>query len=286
MTMVRVLIDLPYFFLLPYGEYLVGRSGPIFLTTVAGGGRTQTRVFSKFEASPQNDREFAESIARSEATKLIRNVNRFLRWYRQLVSSPGVLEVTRSQVSPFWFRVVDEETFPSSFDREWIVPSLQFEPEKPIPARFSDVSDLVTMLREKLATADEPDVADLNLLDAQHAKRVGRFREAVLLSWSVIDSSFLRKFERLVDEKLKGEWGDAKQFLKGHDFGLRHKMTSGLRLVAARSFFDESNGFWDRLSTSYHKRNAIIHKGDCADEDDAELAIGIALKVLQIIGDL
>lgn len=286
MTMVHVMIDLPYFFLLPYGKYSTGLDSAIFLTTVAGGERTQTRVSSRFVAPSQIDRESAESIARIEAVKLIRSTNRLLRWYRHLASSPGVLEVTRSQVSPFWFRLLDEGTSPLSFDQEWIVPSLRFEPEKPVLPRSRNVGELAELLRDKLATAVEPDVAQLNLLDAQHAKSMGRFREAVLLSWSVIDSSFVGKFETLVDERLAGEWGEARKFLKGQDFGLRHKMTSGLRLVAARSFFDEPNGFWEQLSKSYDRRNKIIHEGALADEDDAEQAIAVSRKVLDIVDTL
>ena len=102
----------------------------------------------------------------------------------------------------------------------------------------------------ELATGVEPDVAVLNLLDAEYAVSVGRFREAVLLCWSVIDSTFVRAFERLVDDRLPAEWPDGRRFLKGFDFGLRQKMTSGLRLVAGRSLYEEPDGFWDRLSAS------------------------------------
>lgn len=290
MAVVRVEIDLPYFFLLPYGEYATGAEGAILLSasvrrdanpiprgTVASQGWAQTRISSEFDAPDWVARQSAAAIAEREAARLVRKTNRFLRWYRQLASSPETLEVTRSQVSPFWFRQAD---------REWLVPRLDFEADKPPPSRFASPEDLVEALREKLAGAGEPDVALLNLLDARHAKSLGRFREAVLLSWSVIDSSFVQRFDALVDEKLAGEWGEAKKFLKGLDFGLRHKMTSGLRLVAARSFFDEPDGFWARLSKSYDRRNRIIHEGAAADEEDAEQAIAVAQKVLDIIDTL
>jgi hypothetical protein len=64
------------------------------------------------------------------------------------------------------------------------------------------------------------------------------------------------------------------------------KMTSGLRLVAGRSLFDEPEGFWDTLSASYDKRNAIIHKGQSADEDDARQALAVARRIVQIVGTL
>ena len=166
------------------------------------------------------------------------------------------------------------------------MPSLEFEAEKPIPPHFDKTTDLVALLRARLKTDCEPDVADLNLLNARHAKNVGRFREAILLSWSVINSSFVIRFEALVEEKLAGEWGEARKFLKGLDFGLRHKMTSGLRLVASRSLFNEPDGFWERLSVSYDKRNRIIHQGATADKEDAEQAIVVAQKVVEFINTL
>lgn len=88
-------------------------------------------------------------------------------------------------------------------------------------------------VREGLGDGTDPDVATLNLLDAEYALHVGRFREAVLLCWGAIDSTFVRKFKRLVDDRLTDEWGDGREFLKGIDFGLRHKMTTGLRLLEA-----------------------------------------------------
>lgn len=314
MTAVRIVITLPYILPLPVGEYGIGERDAILLATTASNGQVRTRVSSRFDAPPGIDEVSADRIAKKEAAGLIQSTNRFLRWYRQLTSSPGIIEVTRSQVSPFWFRNADAEPVPfpvdqtqisrvlaidslwfSNADTEpvspspkqaWLVPSLEFEAEKPIPPPFATITDLVAALRDRLASASEPDVAQLNLLDARHAKSLGRFREAVLLSWSVVDSTFVQRFESLVDEKLAGEWGEARKFLKGLDFGLRHKMTSGLRLVASRSFFNEPNGFWERLSKSYDRRNKIIHEGSPADEDDADQAIAVAEKVLNIIGTL
>jgi hypothetical protein len=297
MATVRIAINLPGYLNLPNGEYAVGAGEKLFLKRIfnlttgdmeprAKPAVSQTAVLSKFDASEEIDSESASRIAASEAGKLIRQANRLLRWYRQLASLPGMLEVTRAQVSPFEFTVLAGDSLPGVSVRQWVLPSLAFEAEEIVPARFGTSDALAASLREKLASTIEPDVADLNLLDAQHAKNIGRFREAVLLSWSVIDSSFIRKFESLVDQKLAGEWREARKFLKGHDFGLRHKMTTGLRLVAARSFFDEPNGLWNKLSESYEKRNAIIHKGAGADEDDAAKAVAVARKVLDIIDAL
>jgi hypothetical protein len=126
----------------------------------------------------------------------------------------------------------------------------------------------------------------LNLLDAEYALSVGRFREAVLLCWGAIDSTFVRKFKRLVDDRLTDEWPDGRDLLKGFDFGLRHKMTTGLRFVAGRSLYNEPDGFWQDLSASYGLRNRIIHDGQIAHEDDAKLAIKVARKIVEITAAL
>jgi hypothetical protein len=126
-------------------------------------------------------------------------------------------------------------------------------------------------------------VADLFLIDAEQAIREGRFREAVLFCWSTIDATFNRKYEALVDSALAGEWADARKFLTGVDFGLRNKMTAILYLVAGRSLFREPGGLWERLTRSYTKRNAIIHRGEGAVEDDARTALDVARGVVAVM---
>lgn len=117
-------------------------------------------------------------------------------------------------------------------------------------------------------------------------KRWGSRIAHVLLCWGAIDSTFVRKFKRLVDDRLTDEWPDGRDFLKGIDFGLRHKMTTGLRLLAGRSLYAEPDNFWQELSASYGLRNRIIHEGQIAHEDDAKLAIKVARKIVQIVGEV
>jgi hypothetical protein len=89
----------------------------------------------------------------------------------------------------------------------------------------------------------------------------GRFREAVLLCWSAIDAVFNHKDDSLVNLALEGEWRAAREFFTGVDFGLRNKMSAVMHLVANRSLFREPDDLWTTLSTSYDKRNAIVHRG-------------------------
>ncbi len=89
-----------------------------------------------------------------------------------------------------------------------------------------------------------------------------------------------------MDDRLTGEWPDGREFLKGFDFGLRHKMTTGLNFVAGRSLYSEPDGVWQELSASYGLRNRIIHEGHIAREDEAKLAITVARKIVQITAAL
>ena len=154
---------------------------------------------------------------------------------------------------------------------------LEYEAPGPIPLALT-VEALTNQVRDGLASGNDPDVDVLFLLDAEGALQQGRFRETVLFCWSTIDSVFNRKYDALVDHALETEWADARDFFKGLDFGLRNKMTGALRLLANRSLFGEPDNLWGRMSESYRKRNAIIHEGKNATEDEARQAIDVALR--------
>ena len=124
------------------------------------------------------------------------------------------------------------------------------------------------------------------MLDAERALHQGRFRETVLFCWSTIDSVFNRRYDALVDVALAGEWGEARDFFKGMDFKLRNKMSAGMYLLGDRSLFREPGDFWQRLSASYSRRNAIIHRGENATEDEATQAIEVARRVVQIMREV
>jgi hypothetical protein len=137
-----------------------------------------------------------------------------------------------------------------------------------------------------MASGGEPEVADLFLLDAELAVHEGRFREAVLFCWSTIDATFNRKYDQLVDARLTGELSEARSFFKGVDFGIKNKMSAALYLLSGRSLFREPGDLWQDLTTSYTKRNGIIHRGQNAGEDDARMALAVARRVVEIMGEL
>jgi hypothetical protein len=148
------------------------------------------------------------------------------------------------------------------------------------------LTELHLVVRDGLASAADPPVATLSLLDAEYAVKTGRFREAVLFCWSAIDSTFGRKFEVLVDAALAGEWGEARKFFRGYaEIPMRHRMSAMMHLIANRSLYREP-GFWADLSASYDHRNNIIHRGSNATEADAELALAVARKVVAIMESL
>jgi hypothetical protein len=130
--------------------------------------------------------------------QLVQRINRLLRWYRSVSRQADVTELTRAQLSPFLF-----ETFGAASAAEWTA-ILEYETAWPQPAPLA-VEQTTQAVREGLAGGNEPDVADLFLLDAERALHQGRFREAVLFCWSTIDSVFNRRYDELVDRVLAGE---------------------------------------------------------------------------------
>jgi hypothetical protein len=163
--------------------------------------------------------------------------------------------------------------------------SLEFKAELP-RTRALRLPTISNRVRALLASGNEPEIADLFLLDAELAIHEGRFREAVLFCWSTIDATFNRKYDQLVDSKLTGEWAEARSFFKGLDFGLRNKMTAALYLISGHSLFRHPGVLWQELSKSYDKRDAIIHRGESAGEADARLALDVARRIVEIMGAL
>lgn len=286
MPAVRISIHLPYLLLLPPGAYPTpGVGGLVRLAersavSADGSQEGRTEASATFEAPDSDDPEVQERQRRGEADRLLRRVNHLLRWYRVATGQATIVELTRARASPFRFTV--EETgsaWGGAAPLEYEATSL------PLPETGSR-NALGDAVRQGLRGGSDPEVATLNLLDAEYALSVGRFREAVLLCWGAIDSTFVRKFKNLVDERLGEEWAEAREFLKGLDFGLRQKMTTGLRLLAGRSLYAEPDGFWQDLSASYALRNRIIHEGQIAHEDDAKLAIKVAQKIVKVTAEL
>jgi hypothetical protein len=229
-----------------------------------------------YTQAPDEQRELNARLAE----RLLLLTNRLLRAYRAISRNPSITELSRAAASPFRFCVVSAEQGDLSWRPEFILGTTL--PQAPAQATRA----ITERLRDLLVSGDEPDVADLFLLDAELAVHEGRFREAVLFCWSTIDSTFNRRYHRLVDAKLAGEWAEARSFFTGLDFGLRNKMSAALSLIAGRSLFREPRGLWPKLSASYNKRNGIIHRGENADENDSRLALEVARRIVEIMGEL
>jgi hypothetical protein len=206
MANVRVSIELQYLLLLPAGEYVTpAEGGSVYLDETLPRGaeaaaEPRTIASTIFAAGDGEDADVKTRIRGQQADRLLRRVNHLLRWYRVTTGHATIIELTRAQASPFRFKV--EETGAAWGGTE----SLEYEaatmplPTKGSAAAFGDA------VRKGLAGKTDPDVATLNLLDAEYALSVGRFREAVLLCWGAIDSTFVRKFKKLVDDSLTSEW--------------------------------------------------------------------------------
>jgi hypothetical protein len=278
----QVTVVLPYYLRLAEGDYQTARGGelvqvvppPLLEGTLL---RSSVRTLFTLEESADPDEIQRRRVRCGE--QLLRRINRLLRWYRSVSRQADITELTRAQVSPFQFVAAG-----AAVAAEWTAP-LEYEAAGPQSAVLN-LAQMTQAVRDGLAGDNEPDVAELFLLDAERALHQGRFRETVLFCWSTIDSVFNRRYDALVDAALVGEWGEARDFFKGLDFKLRNKMSAGMYLVANRSLFREPDGFWQRLSASYSKRNAIIHRGENATEDEATQALAVARRIVQIMGEV
>jgi hypothetical protein len=283
MARIRIVSVLPLL-PLPDGVYADKSAEPLVLKGLEGEEEVRTegtRVQSVFQSSA-NSPDQVEVERTEQARTLVRRVNRLIRWYRASSADTTMTEITLAKASPFAFldETVDSHGASTPEFLDFTASSLTPAGFQKSASRFDVVSDAV---KEGFRSNDEPPVAVLFLLDARQALNEGRFREAVLFSWSTIDSTFSSRFENMVDAALGNEWGESRKFLKGLDFGLRHRMTIGMRLVAGRSFFQEPDGFWAKLSSSYDRRNKIIHQGESATEAEAQEAIHVAETVVELM---
>lgn len=278
---IRISITLPYALRLTEGDYQTATAGETIRISAPSLEETnpQTLISATFDHDEITDPEERRRVRAQDADRLLRRTNRMLRWYRAVRRRADIVELTRAQASPFRFEVVGPGD-PTG----WIDP-IEYEETGPTPLDLT-VEELTDRVRDGLAGGREPDVDLLFLLDAERALHQGRFREAVLFCWSTIDSVFNRKYDSLVDAALADDWGDARTLFKSPDFGLRAKMSAGMRFVANRSLFNEPDQLWDRMSESYRKRNSIIHRGDNATEDEARRAIEVARTIVEIMKSL
>jgi hypothetical protein len=278
----QVTVVLPYYLRLAEGDYQTAQGEEVVQVVappLLEGTPPRSSVRALFTPEESADPDEIQKRRVRCGEQLLRRINRLLRWYRSVSRQADITELTRAQVSPFQFAAAG-----AAVAAEWTAP-LEYEAAGPQPAALT-LAQMTQAVRDGLAGDNEPDVAELFLLDAERALHQGRFRETVLFCWSTIDSVFNRRYDALVDAALVGEWGEARDFFKGLDFKLRNKMSAGMHLVANRSLFREPDGFWQRLSASYSKRNAIIHRGDNATEDEATNALAVARRIVQIMGEV
>lgn len=286
MPQIEVAFLVPYFLLLEDGEYPTGFDGKnyfLLLRSVDTVGSDafpkRTEASSRFDSTAVSEGDIQQFKFR-QIEKLLQQTNRLLRWYRASTGRGAVTELTRVQASPFFFRS-REENVPSLWLEE-----VSFE-SSPLPLDDGQTIPKITKAVKKgLAGRNDPEVSRLFLLDAEQALRDGRFRETVLFCWSTIDATFNTKYEQLVDQTLTGEWAEGRNWLKDNRFGMKHKMTAVLFLMTGQSLSRNTGDLWVNLGQSYKKRNSIIHSGETAQETDAELALSVARKVVELMASL
>lgn len=273
-----VVCGLPRGTYLPQGEYTQPDQGALSIES-AGVHAEQGQSYASMAITAPDDLDPDAKLLfeQDQARRLLRSVNRLLRWHRAVTQSATVHEMTLAQASPFVILHAGGENIWGGYSASPVAVS-----------SFSTDSkrDMAKRVRDGFAGGKEPPVEELLLLDARQALLEGRFREAVLFSWGTIDATFNIFFGQMAEERLAGDWSDGVAFIKGIDFGLRQKMSVGMRLLTGKSLFSEPDQFWERLSSSYSKRNKIIHEGQAAGEEDARMSISVADQLVVTIHNL
>jgi hypothetical protein len=283
MPQVTVSLAIPYVLALPEGTYPTGKDAPAELELEKRGIESWKispfypgMVLSyAFEAADDLAEEQKEVLKDRHAKNLLRETNRLLRWYRAVYRKPEVVELTLAQASPVRFTTGE---YPK--DADW-APAYVKEADAPFSATDYDFEALNVRIRNGFADKEngEPALDDLLLVDAQQARLSGKFREAVILSWATIEGSFLPTFRSLVKQFLPNEeeWAEGAGWLDDVKFGLRNKMTVGLRAVLGTSFYNIlGKDKWDRLGLSYKCRNGMVHRGSPVSEEEAQQALDVA----------
>jgi hypothetical protein len=200
MPELQVSVVLPYYLRLAEGDYQTAPGGEvvqIIAPLLQEGEAPRTPVRARFDPGDSADLEEIQRLRARCGEQLLRRINRLLRWYRSVSRRADITELTRAQVSPFRF-----EATGAAPPEAWTAP-LEYEAVGPQPAALT-LEQTTQAVRDGLAGGNDPDVADLFLLDAERALHQGRFREAVLFCWSTIDSMFNRQYGNLVDHALAG----------------------------------------------------------------------------------
>ncbi len=274
----RVSVILPYYLRLGEGDYQTAQGGEVIHMRppiLEESSPPRTPLWAPFSLEDSADPDVIQRLRARCAEQLLTRINRLIRWYRAVSRRADITELTRAQVSPFEFAAIEVAPSP-----EWLAPLAYEQPPPPV---HLDAVQTTAAVREGLGTGRDPGVAELFLLDAERALHQGRFREAVLFCWSTIDSVFSRKYDLLVRAALDEEWATGRDFFLGHEFGMRNKMSAVLHLVANRSLFREPDNLWQRMTTSYNKRNDIIHRGENATEDEAHAALDVARRIVTVM---
>jgi hypothetical protein len=216
MPLLQVSTVLPYYLRLQEGDYPTAPTGEVVhveAPLLLEGIPPRTPISAQF--AHEDTANLNEILRRRDrdVDQLLQRINKLLRWYRCISRRAEITELTIAQGSPVTFLAVEGAAAP-----EWLLPFAIVAPV--LPAAELPPDQAGRSLRDGLASGSDPGVADLFLLDAEWAMHQGRFREAVLFSWSTIDSVFNQKYDALVGVALAGELATARDFFTGVDFGL------------------------------------------------------------------
>ena len=162
MPELQVSIALPYYLRIAQGKYETGQAGDSLRVVdpqLVENEPPRTSIQAHFTHADTVDANEIQRLKTRDADQLLWRTNRLLRWYRSVTHRADVLELTRAQASPFRFAVTADAADPA-----WNA-LLPFEGGGPVPLPLPP-DELTGRVQAGLASGNEPDVAELFLLDA------------------------------------------------------------------------------------------------------------------------
>lgn len=203
--------------------------------------------------------------------------NRLIDWYRVQTGRHHITQLVFPQIE--FARLID--LGPPRSVLRWY----RYEAPQPVDEPLN--SDEVQTLRQNLVNPQPPLLTDRLILDAEEALSQHRYKECILICWSVIESIFDPLIRAKLKEKLLDIGFDIGQagWNIERDLWFLTRLDVLPRLLANFSFRELPDDFWNRLQRSRNVRNRVVHEGGDVEEDDAANILAVTREFVNTIKD-
>jgi len=206
------------------------------------------------------------------------SVNRLIRWYRVQTDRYYATELELGEVWFILFSVIEPRR-----------QGIKFADNRPRPRLNSILDEKTTQfLKGRLVSPEDPELEEVLLLDAKKALNQHRYKECIIICWSLIESLFDPFIREKLREKLPDigfEMGQSGWNIE-RDLWFLTRIDILPRLLFDFSFKELPDDFWQRLSRSREIRNRIMHSGMSAEEEGAAETFSVTEELMRVVKSL